>query len=64
MNLFGILNDESKMKEISESMDKTLADPSFWKAQEKAWAEIDKQMEQERKSTQMSYERFNRPFTM
>lgn len=64
LSLFEKLNDPIYRKELSESLDKKLTSKEFWKKDEKRYLELVEKLNEEHKLIQMSYEKFNKPFTI
>lgn len=64
LSLFEKLNDPIYRKELSESSNKKLTSKEFWKKDEKRYLELVEKLNEEHKSIQMSYEKFNKPFTI
>jgi hypothetical protein len=64
LNLFEKLSDEIYKKKLSESSDKKLSSKEFWKEDEKRYLELVRKLNEEHKSIEMSYEKFNKPFTI
>lgn len=64
LSLFEMLSDPVYTKKLLKSSDKKLLTKEFWEEDEKRYLELERKITEEHKSIQMSYEKFNKPFTI
>lgn len=64
LSLFEKLNDPTYTDKLIKSLNMKLSSKKFWKEDGKRYLDLQEKLTKEHKSIEMSYEKFNKPFTI